>query len=180
MDYQQFIAQKSQANLAAGFKPTFMPEFLYDFQKFLVDWSVNQGRGAIFSDCGSGKSPMQLVWAENIIRKTNKPVLILTPLAVSAQTERESEKFDIEAKVSRDGKVHPNITIANYERLHYFNYQDFGGVVCDESSILKNFKGMIKDGVTEFMRRVPYLLQIILNIHCVSPLRSKPISGLCA
>ena len=101
---------------------------------------------------------MQLVWAENVRRKTNKPVLILTPLAVSAQTVREAEKFGIDCQQSRDGSVKPNITVTNYERLHYFYPEHFAGVVCDESSILKNFDGVRRNTITEFMRKTPYRL----------------------
>jgi len=101
---------------------------------------------------------MQLVWAENIVRKTNKPVLIITPLAVSQQTEREAEKFGIDATVSRDGSVNRNITITNYERLHYFSTDGFGGVVCDESSAIKNFASKRRFDITNFMKQVPYRL----------------------
>jgi hypothetical protein len=100
----------------------------------------------------------QLVWAENVARKTNKPVLILTPLAVSLQTVREAEKFDIECVRSVDGTVKSRIVVTNYERLHHFRPADFDGVVCDESSILKSFDGATRLAVTEFMRRIPYRL----------------------
>src|SRR5574343_1504161 len=100
--YHQFIAAKSQLGSMDGFKPSFMPGFLYDFQKHLIEWSVLKGRSAIFADCGLGKTPMQLVWCENVVRHTNKPTLIITPLAVSAQTVREAGKFGIEAHQSRD------------------------------------------------------------------------------
>jgi len=102
---------------------------------------------------------MQLVWAENVRRKTNKPVLIFTPLAVSGQTVREAEKFGVDCARSRDGSLPPEpIVVTNYEKLHLFNPQDFGGVVCDESSILKNFDGETKKQVTRFMLKVPYRL----------------------
>lgn len=101
---------------------------------------------------------MQLVWAENVRRKANKPVLILTPLAVSTQTAHEGEKFGIECGVSRDGTLAKGLTIANYERLHYFTPSDFAGVVCDESSILKNFAGVRRKAVTEFTKKIPYRL----------------------
>jgi hypothetical protein len=101
---------------------------------------------------------MQLVWAQNVVEKTCKPVLILTPLAVGAQTIREAHKFGIEAKQSRDGRVAAPITVTNYQQLHKFNWQDYGGVACDESSILKNFDGAIKAEVTEFMRKIQYRL----------------------
>lgn len=101
---------------------------------------------------------MQLVWAENIVRKEAKPVLVITPLSVSQQTLKESEKFGIECSRSKDGKHNGGIVITNYERLHYFDPDDFIGVVCDESSILKNFKGATKAAITEFMRTLKYRL----------------------
>jgi len=156
MEYKDFLKQKTQLSGDFGFAPILMPDFLFDFQKYLVEWSLKKGRGAIFADCGLGKTPMQLVWAENVLRKTNKPVLILTPLAVSHQTEMEAVKFDIEANKS-DKKVYP-ITITNYEKLHHYDWKDFSGVVCDESSILKNFNGQRKAEITQFMRKIPYRL----------------------
>jgi hypothetical protein len=158
MNYSEFLYNKSQSDIYSGFDPIWMPDFLFDFQKAIVDWAVRKGRGAIFADCGLGKTPMQLVWAENVIRKENKPVLILTPLAVSHQTLTEAEKFSIEAHRSHNGEIHPGINITNYERLHYFNPDDFAGCVCDESSILKSFDGKRRGEITEFMRKMPYRL----------------------
>lgn len=157
-NYDAFLMRRAQLANSAGFAPVWMPDFLFDFQAYLVDWAIRMGRAALFCDCGLGKSPMQLVWAENVRRHTNKTVLIVTPLAVAQQTAKEAEKFGIEAHVSRDGKVMPGITITNYERLHYFNASDFAGLVCDESSILKNFQGKTKALITEFMRRLQYRL----------------------
>lgn len=158
MNYSEFLNHKGQFNSGNGFNPVFMPEFLFDFQKALIEWSVKMGRCAIFADCGLGKTPMQLVWAENIIRKTNKNVLILTPLSVSYQTIKEAEKFGINAQRSTNGKPHDGITVTNYEKLHLFNENDFEAVVCDESSILKNFDGKRKLEITEFMKKKPYRL----------------------
>jgi len=158
MSYETFLAERSQRGSDSGFKPVWVPDFLFDFQKHIVDWSVRKGRAAVFADCGLGKTPMGLVWAANVNQKTNKPVLYLTPLAVGAQTVREAEKFSIEATHSRDGKINSGIVITNYERLHYFQPKDFAGVVCDESSILKSFAGARKQEITAFMRQVDYRL----------------------
>lgn len=155
--YKDFIISKSQLGDNAGFKPNFMPSSLFDFQASLTEWQIEKGRGAVFADCGLGKTLIELVWSENVVRHTNKPVLMLTPLAVSAQTIQESEKFGIEAKRSRDGKHSGvGIVVTNYEQLHRFDTNDFAGVVCDESSLLKNFNGVRRSEITEFMRRVPY------------------------
>jgi hypothetical protein len=156
-EYLKFLFSKSQLDGKFGFSPKFLPSFLFDFQTSLVEWSVLKGRAAIFADCGLGKTPMQLVWAQNVVEHENKPVVILTPLAVSAQTVTEAEKFGIEAK--RAGKdVSASILVTNYERLHYLDPNDFAGVVCDESSILKNFDGTRRSQITEFMRKVKYRL----------------------
>ena len=157
-DYVVFIERKTQFGDLSGFEPVWMPAFLYDFQKHLVDWAIRKGRAAIFADCGLGKTPMQLVWAENVVRHTNKRVLILTPLAVSHQTVAEAEKFGIGCKRSHEGELFDGISVTNYERLHYFDPKDFGGVVCDESSILKSFDAKTRGAVTEFMRKIPYRL----------------------
>lgn len=100
---------------------------------------------------------MQLVFAENVVRKTNKRILIATPLAVSDQTVREGEKFGIECKRSKAGKLPGSkIVVTNYESLHKFDPNDFIGMAADESACLKSFDSVTKALVTEFMRRLPY------------------------
>jgi len=131
-DYREFLAARSQLGGNHGFAPLWMPEFLFDFQKHLVEWAIRKGRAALFEDCGLGKTPQFLVWAENVVRKTNRPVLVLTPLTVSHQVVREGEKFGIEVHRSDDGRPRPNITVTNYERLDKFSPDDYSGVVCDE------------------------------------------------
>ena len=156
--YNQFIERKSQVGGMSGFEPLEIPKFLFDFQRHLVEWSIRRGRAAELADCGLGKTPMQLVWADNVVRKTDRRVLILTPLAVANQTQREAEKFGIEAKRSIAGELSSRIVITNYERLSHFKPEDFAGVVCDESSILKSFNGETRKQVTRFMSKLPYRL----------------------
>jgi hypothetical protein len=160
MKYEEFINRKSHDTTMHGFNPLWSPDFLFDFQQSLVDWSLNKGRSALFCDCGLGKTPMQLVWAENIVRKTNGRVLILTPLSVSYQTVTEGEKFGIKVTRCNDGRIKDSdrIIVTNYERLHYFDHNDFQGMVCDESSILKGIDGATRAAVTHFMRKMPYRL----------------------
>lgn len=156
--YADFLASKRQLPGGNGFEPTCMPSHLFDFQAALVEWSVQQGRAAIFADCGLGKTLQALTWARNVHEHTGKPVLMVTPLAVSFQVEKEAGKFDQDAAVSRDGSVRAAVTVTNYERLELFNPDDFAGVVCDESSAIKSFDGVRRRIVTEFMRTVPYRL----------------------
>jgi len=159
-DYQAFLAAKRQLGGRHGFAPNWMPDFLFDFQRALVEWATWKGRAALFCDCGMGKTPMQLVWAHNVIQHTNKPVIIAAPLAASTQTVREAAKFGIACERSSTGQHtdEARIIVTNYERLHLFDASRYAGMVCDESSILKNFDGVTKAAVTEFMRRLPYRL----------------------
>lgn len=157
-EYQEFLDRKAHRGCADGFAPVWMPSFLFPFQESLTDWAIRAGRAAIFADCGLGKGPMGLVWAENVARKTNGNVLYLTALAVSHQILREAEKFGIEAHRSVDGTVTSRITVANYEKLHLFDPSKFVGVVCDESSILKNYDGSRRNEITVFLRKIQYRL----------------------
>ena len=109
--YTQFLAAKAQRNTGTGFAPTDLPDHLFPFQRELTDWAVRQGRGALFADCGLGKTPMELAWADQMHRKTGKPVLLLTPLAVGFQIAAEAERFGHDAGISRDGRPVASITI---------------------------------------------------------------------
>ncbi len=156
--YTDLLERKRQFGDAFGFEPEWMPSFLFDFQAALVEWAIRKGRAGIFADCGLGKTPMQLVWAANVNRHTNRPVLIVTPLAVAWQTVEEGQKFGIDVGYSRDGSPAGDLTVTNYDRLHLFDRNDFGGMVCDESSAIKSFDGVRRQLVTDFMRKMPYRL----------------------
>lgn len=158
MSYSDFLYAKSQRNTGHGFEPHTIPDHLFPFQQELVEWAIRQGRGGIFADCGLGKTPMELAWAENVYRETGKPVLLLTPLAVGFQIVAESHKFGHDADMSRTGKPTAPITVSNYEQAHKFDASKFGAVVCDESSAIKSFDGTHRAVVTELMREMPYRL----------------------
>jgi len=156
--YAEFLEKKSQAVLMDGFDPVWMPDFLFDFQVHLVEWAIRKGRAAIFADCGLGKTPQLLVWAENIVRHTNGNILIFAPLAVSQQIVREGAKFGVEVIRSDDGQPAGKITVTNYERIEKFDPDDYVGVVCDEASIIKHWTGKTQKRVTRFMSKLQYRL----------------------
>lgn len=158
MLYSAFLDDKAQRADRQGFAPDDLPGFLFPFQSALVDWALRTGRGEIMADCGLGKTPMELAWADGVARHAGGRVLILTPLAVGAQMLAECEKFGIEAARSKTGKPAGALTITNYERLHLFDPTDFVGCVCDESSILKSFDGTRRGEITAFMRKMRYRL----------------------
>ncbi len=130
---------------------------MFDFQKYVAEYAIKKGRAAIYLDTGLGKTLIELVIAMNYIKKLNKPVLLITPLAVAFQFIKEAEKFGIDdIMYSKDGNYNTKIVVCNYERLDKFNYSDFDCVILDESSILKNFKGSIKNQITTFLKKVKY------------------------
>lgn len=157
MNYEEFIQNKRHSIGNFGFDAVYMPEMAFDFQQYIIEKAVKKGRMAVFADTGLGKTLMQISIAQNIVLKTNKKVLILTPLAVAFQFIKEAEKLGIDdIEYSKDGTHTKKIVVCNYERLHFFNKDEFEGVILDESSILKNFDGKIKNQITSFIKKIPY------------------------
>jgi len=157
MNYDEFLNSKRHLLGSHGFKANYIPDMAFDFQKHTIEKAIYRGRNANFLDTGLGKTLIQIALAENVIRHTNKKVLILTPLAVAFQFIIEAEKMGLgNIEYSKDGKHTKKIVICNYERLHYFDSKDFVCVIGDESSILKNFDGKIKAQVNSFIKKMPY------------------------
>jgi hypothetical protein len=156
--YPDFLEQRRQLRPASGFEPLWLPDCLKDFQRFFDDWAIRQGRCLLSEDCGLGKSLQELVWSENVLRKTNKPVLIVAPLAVTHQFVTDGEKFGIEVHRVAKGKLIKGINVVNYQQLHHCDPAEVGGVSYDESSCAKHFKGYTQQATTEFSRRLPYRL----------------------
>ena len=146
-EYQEFLKQKQKAKEHKGFAALPMNDKLFPFQQFIVERNLSKGKHAVFADCGLGKTIMELETASQIVRHTNKPVLILAPLVVVAQTQREAEKFGFDLD---------KVTITNFENLHNINPQDYAGLIVDESSIMKNFEGQIKKQLFEYFHNTPY------------------------
>jgi DNA modification methylase len=158
-EYDEFLKSKTFEFQGVGFKPKSLNKHLFPFQKAIDEWALQKGRAAIFSDCGTGKSLMELAWADAIEKETDGNVLIVTPLSVSYQEMRESQKFNIKhTDQSRDGKVKDKITITNYEMLDKFNPDDFIGIVLDESSIIKSFDGKTRNLIINKFASVKYKL----------------------
>ena len=157
-DYKEFLNAKQKAHILSGFdvELTDLNKSMFDFQKFIVKRALKAGKYAIFADCGLGKTLMQLEWANRVNKQTNKPVLILAPLAVAGQTIKEGAKFHIDV-CKYDGSNAP-IQISNYEQLENIDCSIFSGVVLDESSILKNFEGATKKLILDFFSQTPYKL----------------------
>ena len=162
MEYTEFLLNKRFVVESSGFdiRRDELNPMLYDFQKDIVRWALKKGKANIFADCGLGKTPMQLSWAHQVSKHTNNgKVLILTPLAVASQTQREAQKFGYRAKVvSEQSECIDGINITNYEKLDRFVTSEFVGVVLDESSILKSYSGKVRTQIIENFSQTPYKL----------------------
>lgn len=157
--YEEFVAGKAVTAESHGFEPTDLNSMLHPFQADIVRWACRKGRACIFADCGMGKTPMQVCWANNVHAETGGDVLIVAPLAVAQQTRREAEKFGYDVMVCRrQSDVRPGINVTNYEMLGHFDPSSFAGVVLDESSILKAYMGKTKRAIVDAFKETPYRL----------------------
>ncbi|MFH5804969.1 helicase-related protein [Alienimonas sp. DA493] len=157
--YAAFLHRKTQLPGGFGFDPVWLPDCLMPFQRHLDEWAIRRGRAALFTDCGTGKSLMSLVFAENVVRRSGGRFLILTPLAVARQFAAEAERFGVDAAVCMDGRLPAaRVVITNYEKLHLFDPSDFAGAACDEASILKSFRGETRKRVTRFLSKMRWRL----------------------
>lgn len=161
MNYADFVSRKLSTVSPSGLTGAIsLPSSLFDHQAALTKWALRRGRSAIFADTGLGKSRMEVAWADAVRRETGMPVLILAPLAVAPQTADEGAQLGISVKVCRDGSDVDlqGINITNYDRLHRFNPAIFGGVVLDESSVIKHHDAKTFSTLTAAFRDTPFKL----------------------
>ena len=160
INYFEFLKEKELKIEKSGFDISIsdLNKNLFDWQKELVRWSLKLGRSALFEDCGLGKTIQQLEFARLVSKKTKKPTLILTPLAVAKQSQKEGMKFGIDVNLLMEGKAKQGINITNYEKLHKFNPGDYGGIILDESSILKNYSGKMRNSIITAFESTQYKL----------------------
>lgn len=159
MNYNEFLNKKRISVIPSGFEPYEITSPLFDWQKEIVKWAIKRGKAALFEDCGLGKTIQQLEYAKQVSLHTNRPVLIVAPLAVSQQTKREGLKFGYKVTICRtQDDVADGINITNYEMLQHFDSGCFGGVVLDESSILKHNSSKTRAAIVEMFRDTPYKL----------------------
>lgn len=159
-EYYDLIAAKRAAFEPRGFKPKALHKALKPHQQHATAFAIETGASALFLDTGLGKTLCALEWGRQIVEKTNKPVLMLAPLAVAAQHQSEAEKFGLDAKAVREPEqiTTPRVYITNYDRLAKFNARQFSGIILDESSILKSFTGKTTKLLIESFARTPYRL----------------------
>lgn len=158
MTYEQFLETKQKTIIESGFEVKTMNKHLFPFQAHCVKIALKKGKYALFQDCGLGKTIQQLEWANQVVKKTSKPVLILAPLAVSGQTIAEGEKFGIKVHHYVSNASKKGIYITNYDQLDNVDTSIFSGIVLDESSILKNFEGAIRTQIINSFASTPYKL----------------------
>lgn len=161
MDYNNFLLSKKINNYNYGFDIEYdkLNHILFDFQKDLVKWSIKKGKSAIFAMTGLGKTFMQCEFAKHIANEKNIKSLIVAPLAVSRQTIKEAQKLNIDIFDLRNNyNLSDKINIINYEQLNNIDTKQFNCVILDESSILKNYSGKIKNEIIEKFKHCDYKL----------------------
>jgi len=161
MNYKEFLKTKEIESINSGFKvsPDKLNPMLFPFQRDIVKWAIQKGKAAIFSDCGTGKTMMQLEFAHQVVKKTGGNALVVAPLSVVNQTKKEGQKFGIAVNVCRTHRdVRGGINITNYEMLDHFDANAFICVVLDESSILKSFTSQTRNLLIDKFQRTPYKL----------------------
>lgn len=142
MDYMQFLASKAPRAVMRGFEPEALPSHLFDFQRHCVEHNIRCGSGGLFLDTGLGKTACELEWARQCAERSNGRALLLTPLAVARQVEREGKRFGYKIRVIREqDEAGEGINVCNYDRLEKLKPESFGAIALDESSILKSFTG---------------------------------------
>ena len=160
-EYEQFLNDKRITIKPSGFDVPLddISPMLFDFQRDIVRWALRKGKAALFEDCGLGKTPQQLEWARLVHEHTNQPVIIFAPLAVANQTQQEGVKFGIPVNIcaTQDDVVN-GINITNYQKMHHFTDDGWGGIVLDESSILKGLDGKTRKKLNEFAVYIPFRL----------------------
>ncbi len=161
MNYTDFLESKRVVVKPAGFDiaDQDINKQLFDWQRRIVQWAIKRGRAALFEDCGLGKTAQQVEWSRIVNAHTGKPVIILAPLAVADQTVREGEKFGVSVtKCTSQRDIKPGVNVTNYEKLDKFTPDGFGGIVLDESSILKAYDGKTRHRITDFAKGIDFRL----------------------
>lgn len=156
-DYEQFLAAKSRKVDRGGLTAHIAGDHLHEWQARIVTWAVEVQRGAIWADTGLGKTRMQLEWARQYAEQIGRPVLVIAPLAVCAQTVREAHTIGVAAQqafVAGDVDDH-GVYVTNYERVEAFDPSLFCAVVLDESSVLKQSTGKMRNMLVQWASKVP-------------------------
>lgn len=158
--YAEFLDRKRMVDPMTGMSSVpDLPGFLFQHQRDIVAWSLRRGRAAIFAGTGLGKTAMELVWSDIVARHTGKPVLIFAPLAVSQQHIREARKFGLSARIVKaQDECAPGVNVTNYQKIDHFDLAAFGGIVLDESSILKSTDGHYRTRIIEECASIPFRL----------------------
>jgi superfamily II DNA or RNA helicase len=165
MEYTTFLQSKRVSAPKRGFLTSAdaMHLTLFPWQREIVAWALQRGTAALFEDTGLGKTAQEGEWARHVAAHTGRKVLVVTPLAVAHQWIRECKRLiNLDATYVRNQDAATAaltaVVVTNYDMVKHFDAAHFGGVVLDESSILKNYTGATKRLLLSTFANTPYRL----------------------
>jgi hypothetical protein len=160
-DYAKFLASKRILAAPCGFavKDADLNPMLMPFQRDIAKWALRRGKAAVFAHTGLGKGPIQLDWCRLVSKRAKRPTMILAPLAVAQQFQREAEKFSVPITLCEsDGDVSKGVNVTNYEKIGAFDLARFAGISLDESSCIKDWTSKTTQTLIEQLKDTPYKL----------------------
>lgn len=161
--YESLIANKLRPHMPDGIRvsPNDLTQSLFALQSAIVRWQLRMGRSACFADTGLGKSRISLEVARQVVAHTGQSVLIYAPLAVGPQTIEEGQAMGnvpvtqvrYPEQVTDGG---PGIYVVNYDRFHLMESLPLGGLLLDESAILRDHTSKTREAMIAQAQGVPF------------------------
>lgn len=147
-EYAHVLGCKTRKKKDKEYTP---PDWAFDYQGDIASLAIRKKKYSVFADCGLGKTPILLEFAQHVNAERGGRTLIVSPLMVVNQTVSEAMRFygksyPIRAipasELAEWLKTGIGIGITNYEAItDDLPDSDLSGLILDESSMLKSHYG---------------------------------------
>ncbi|MCD9188268.1 MAG: DEAD/DEAH box helicase family protein [Pyrinomonadaceae bacterium] len=155
-----------------------MPGFLFEHQRKIIGLALSAETFAVWSDCGTGKTLIELEFARQVAHRTGGKVLIFTLKDIIPQMIDEARCFygddlkvlhildrdEMRKWAKSDDKTYL-IAVTNYEKMNpdesgqiVYELKNLAGVILDESSRLKSGGGKQKWALIHSCKGIPFKL----------------------
>lgn len=149
MTYKEFLESKIDISQESGFDISLeeLNPNLKDHQKAIVQWAIRGGCRAVFASYGLGKSVIQLEILHTVLKHESGKALIICPLGVRQEFERDSERIlgyippTYVRNMAEIESCENDLMITNYERVRDGDIDPayFTATTLDEASVLRDF-----------------------------------------